>query len=201
LHEPVTLQSLMTLLSSLLTAAGLGIGAGVNAYATVLVFGLLARFAPGSVPGEYAHVFALTPVLIAAGVLYTVEFIADKVPGVDHVWDVIHSFIRPVAGAALGLAAVAPQMPKSVLVIASLLAGGAALTAHIGKAATRVASTATTGGLGNPIISVAEDIFAVGQSFIAVFLPFLVLAVLAILFLIFGFTIIGRRERMRMPAA
>ncbi|MEO8033915.1 MAG: DUF4126 domain-containing protein [Acidobacteriota bacterium] len=185
----------MTLLSSFLTAAGLGLGAGVNAYATVLVFGLLARFLPGSVPGQYAHVFALTPVIVTAAVLYTIEFVADKVPGVDHVWDVIHSFIRPVAGAALGVAAVAPQMPKSAMVIASLIAGGAALTAHVGKATTRLASTATTAGVGNPILSVVEDVLAVGQALIAVFLPYLVLAMLAILLLVFGFAMIRRSEQ------
>jgi Domain of unknown function (DUF4126) len=92
----------MNMLASLLTAAGLGLGAGVNAYATVVVYGLLARYFPGSVPGAYASVFASTPVLVVAAVLYTIEFVADKVPGIDHIWDVIHSFIRPIAGAALG---------------------------------------------------------------------------------------------------
>lgn len=187
----------MNIVTTLLTAAGLGLGAGVNAYATILVFGLLARFMPGSVPGEYAHIFSLTPVLIIAAVLYALEFVADKIPGMDHVWDVIHSFIRPLAGAVLGIAAVAPQMPKVVIVIASLLAGGAALTAHAGKAATRVASTLTTGGAANPVLSVGEDAFAIAQSLVAVFLPYLVLACLAIALLILGFAAISRSERRR----
>jgi hypothetical protein len=190
----------MNILSTLLTAAGLGLGAGVNAYATVVVFGLLARFFPGSVPGEFAHVFALTPVIVVAAVLYTIEFVADKIPGLDHAWDVIHSFIRPLAGAALGLATVAPHMPESVLVIATAVAGGAALTAHVGKAATRLASTATTGGLANPILSLAEDAFAVGQSLVAVFVPWFVLAFVGIALVIVGFAAIGRLERRRAGA-
>ena len=187
----------MNILATLLTAAGLGLGAGVNAYAAVVVFGLLARFFPGSVPGEYAHVFALSPVIAVAAVLYTIEFVADKIPGVDHVWDVIHSFIRPLAGAALGLAAVAPHMPRSVLVMATAVAGGAALTSHVGKSVTRLASTATTGGLANPILSIGEDAFAILQSVVAVFVPYLVLAFLGIAILILGFAAIDRRERRR----
>jgi hypothetical protein len=185
----------MSILSTLLTAAGLGLGAGMNAYAAIVVFGLLARFFPGSVPGEYAHVFALTPVIAAAAVLYTIEFVADKIPGVDHVWDVIHSFIRPLAGAALGLAAVAPGMPKSILVLATAIAGGAALTSHLGKAATRLASTATTGGLANPILSLGEDAVAIVQSVVAVFLPYLVLAFLGIAMIVLGLAAIGRERR------
>jgi len=190
----------MNILSTLLTAAGLGLGAGVNAYAAIVVFGLLARFVPGSVPGEYAHVFALTPVIAVAAVLYTVEFVADKIPGMDHVWDLIHSFIRPLAGAALGLAAVAPQMPKSVLVLATAIAGGAALSAHLGKSVTRLASTATTGGLASPILSLGEDAFAIVQSLVAVFLPYLVLAFVGIAILILGFAAVDRVERRRKSA-
>ena len=190
----------MNILSTLLTAAGLGLGAGVNAYAAMVVFGLLARFYPGSVPGQYAHVFALTPVIVTAAVLYTIEFVADKIPGLDHVWDVIHSFVRPLAGAALGLAAVAPNMPKSVLIFATALAGGAALTSHVGKAVTRLASTATTGGLANPILSTGEDAYAVIQSLVAVFLPYLVLAFIGIAVLVLGFAAVERIERRRSGA-
>jgi hypothetical protein len=190
----------MNMFATLLTAAGLGLGAGLNAYATVVVYGLLARYFPGSVPGEYASVFASTPVIVVAAVLYTIEFVADKVPGIDHIWDVIHSFIRPIAGAALGVASVASGMPKSFVVIAGLVAGGAALTSHIGKAATRLASTATTGGAANPILSIGEDVLAVGGSLIAVFLPYLVLALAAIAVVILGFAVIARRERKARAA-
>jgi len=87
------------MISLLLTSAGLGLGAGINAYATLLVFGLVARWQPGLFHDDLARFFASTPVLIVVVVLYLVEFAADKVPTVDHVWDVIHTLIRPVAGA------------------------------------------------------------------------------------------------------
>jgi hypothetical protein len=190
----------MPVLSTLLTAAGLGLGAGVNAYAAIVVFGLLARFVPGSVPGEYAHVFALTPVIAIAAVLYTIEFVADKIPGLDHAWDVIHSFIRPLAGAALGLATVTPQMPKSVLVLATAIAGGAALTSHVGKSVTRLASTATTGGLASPILSVGEDLFAIAQSLLAVFLPYLILVFVAAAAAILGLRAVDRFAGRRKSA-
>src|SRR5215470_15558121 len=114
------------MITSLLTSAGLGIGAGINAYATLLVFGLVARWQAGLFHDELAHFFASTPVLIVVGVLYLIEFVADKVPAVDHAWDVIHTFIRPVAGALVGWAAVANSMPRGAVIVASILAGSTA---------------------------------------------------------------------------
>ncbi|MGH6692806.1 MAG: DUF4126 domain-containing protein, partial [Gammaproteobacteria bacterium] len=86
-------------MSSLLTSIGLGLGAGVNAYATLLVFGLLSRWKPGMFDRELAEFFSSTPVLITVAVLYVIEFLADKIPVVDHAWDAVHTFVRPAAGA------------------------------------------------------------------------------------------------------
>src|SRR5688500_7855997 len=140
----------MELIGLLGTSVGLGIGAGVNAYATLLVFGLFARFNPGWFPGDSAQFFASTPVLVGLGVLYLIEFVADKVPAIDHAWDVIHTFVRPAAGAVVALSAANADLPQHYAVIASVLAGGAALTSHLGKAGLRAASTASTGGVANP---------------------------------------------------
>ena len=170
-------------LASLITSVGLGMGAGVNAYATFLVFGLLSRFYPLLFPGDLPAFFASTPVLIAMGVLYAIEFAADKFPGLDHVWDAVHTFIRPAAGALVAFASTTPEMPKGVAILAAILGGGAALGSHVTKSAVRATSTATTGGLANPVLSVGEDIFAVGQSLLAVFLPFVFLALMAVFLL------------------
>jgi hypothetical protein len=168
-------------ITSLLTSAGLGIGAGINTYATLLVFGAVARWQPQHFPSESARFFASTPVLIVLAVLYTIEFVADKIPAVDHIWDMIHTFIRPIAGAVAGWAAVAHgTLPQGVVVIATIVAGGAALATHGTKASVRAASTATTGGLGNPVLSLGEDIVAFGTSTVAIFLPWLVLLLLAL---------------------
>ena len=166
------------LVQSLLTSAGLGIGAGINSYATLLVFGLLQRWRPGMFQGELANFFSSTPVLITVGVLYAVEFLADKVPTIDHAWDAVHTFIRPVAGALVAWGAVSHQVPKGVLIIATIIGGGAALTSHAAKATVRAASTVTTAGTANPVLSVIEDLFAFVNAVIAVFFPWLVVLLL-----------------------
>src|SRR5262249_1994435 len=156
------------MITSLLTSAGLGIGAGINAYATLLVFGLLARWQPGIFHDELAHFFSSTPVLIVVGVLYCVEFVADKIPAVAHVWDVIHTFIRPAAGAVVAWAAVSDRIPHGAVIIASVLAGGIALGAHATKATLRGASTATTAGVGNTNLYGLEAVFGVRAAVVAV---------------------------------
>lgn len=182
-------------MSSLLTAVGLGVGAGVNAYATLLTFGLLTRWRPEMFEGEVARFFSSTPVLIVLGALYVVEFLADKIPALDHVWDVIHTFIRPAAGALAGWAAVSDHLPQGWMVLATVLAGGAALTAHTAKSTLRVASTATTAGAANPVLSFVEDLFAFVNVAVAVFLPALV--AMMIVLVVIAFLILMRRYRKR----
>lgn len=173
------------MINSLLTATGLGLGAGVNAYATLLVFGLLSRWQPSLFHDDLAKFFATTPVLIVVGALYLIEFAADKIPTIDHAWDVIHTFIRPIAGAAVAFAAVQNQIPRGAVIILTIIAGGVALGAHATKASVRGASTVTTAGLGNPILSLIEDVFAFASAIVAILLPWLVLIVLVIVTLFF----------------
>jgi uncharacterized protein DUF4126 len=180
-------------INSILTATGLGLGAGVNAYATLLVFGLLARWQPSLFHDDLAKFFATTPVLIVVGVLYLIEFVADKIPTVDHVWDVIHTFIRPIAGAVVAFAAVQNQIPRGAVIILTIIAGGVALGAHATKAGIRGASTVTTAGVGNPILSLFEDVFAFAAAIAAILLPWLVVLVLIIVTLFF----IGLYRRVR----
>jgi hypothetical protein len=172
--------------ASLLTSAGLGAGAGLNAYATMLVFGLLARWQPATFSGELARFFASTPVLIVVAVLYVVEFIADKVPAVDHIWDVVHTFIRPAAGAVVAWAAVSKgSIPHGAVIVATVLAGTTALGAHALKATTRIASTMATGGLGNPLLSLVEDLLAFLGALVALLVPLLVIGVIIVVVLLF----------------
>lgn len=173
------------MITSLLTAAGLGLGSGINAYATLLVFGLLARWQPGMFKGDLAQFFSSTPVLIGVGVLYLIEFIADKIPTVDHVWDALHTFIRPAAAALVAWASTNDQMPQGMMILASVIAGTAALGSHATKAGVRAVSTLTTAGTANPIISFAEDIFAFINAIIAILLPWLVLGVCVVVLLFF----------------
>jgi hypothetical protein len=181
------------MLTPFLTSLGLGVGAGINAYATLLVFGVVARWQPAIFHDDLARFFARTPVLIIVGVLYLIEFAADKVPAVDHLWDVIHTLIRPAAGALVAWAAVSDRIPHGAVILASVIAGGAALGSHSAKATLRAASTIGTGGLGNPILSLIEDVFAFGTAIVAIFLPALVLLTLAVVTLFF--VIVWRRRR------
>jgi hypothetical protein len=173
------------MIGSLLTAAGLGLGAGINAYATLLVFGFATRWWPDIFHDDLARFFATTPVLIVVAVLYLVEFAADKVPAVDHVWDVIHTLVRPVAGALIGWAAVSDRIPHGVVILASIIAGGAALSAHATKATIRAASTLTTAGLGNPVLSLMEDAFAFVNAIVVIVLPWVVIPLLLVMTLLF----------------
>lgn len=181
------------MIASLLTSAGLGLGAGINAYATLLVFGLVARWQPAIFHDDLARFFAMTPVLIVVGILYLIEFAADKVPTVDHLWDVIHTLIRPAAGALVAWAAVSDKIPHGAVILASVIAGGAALGSHLTKATVRGASTLSTAGLGNPVLSLLEDVFAFVNAVIAIFLPWLVILMLFAMGMLF--LVVYRRMR------
>jgi hypothetical protein len=180
------------------TATGLGMGAGVNAYATMLVFGVVSRFYPHIFTGDLASFFASTPVLATVGVLYAIEFFADKIPALDHVWDAVHTFIRPLAGGLVAFSAANPEIPQGAVILASLIGGGAALSTHAAKATFRASSTVATGGVANPFISLVEDLFAVVQAVVAIFLPLVVLVLAFILFA--GFAIFFGRRRARRAA-
>lgn len=149
----------MDILRTLATVLPLSLTAGVNLYATVLIIGLCVRmgWVTNLPPGLEA--LGSVPIIIVAGILYLVEFLADKIPFVDNVWDAIHTVIRPLGAAILAAAAFADVHPV-VAVIAALVAGGISLVAHSGKAGTRaVLNTASPAeNVSNVAVSVAEDV-------------------------------------------
>jgi hypothetical protein len=172
------------------TGLGLAAGAGLNAYAVLLVYGGLARLFPDEFPGGIARFLSTTPALASFGVLFLLEFFADKIPGLDHVWDLLHSVVRPLAGVVLSLAAVEPGTDSIAL---QVLAGGSggvvSLLSHLLKAATRVTSTALTAGVANAALSLAEDIVAFLQALVSIFLPLVALAIVAGLGILFLLTV------------
>ena len=184
------------MIASLLTSAGLGLGAGINAYATLLVFGLMARWQPAIFHDDLARFFASTPVLIVVGILYLIEFFADKVPALDHAWDVIHTLIRPAAGALVAWAAVSDRIPHGAVILAAVIAGGAALGSHATKATVRGASTLMTGGLANPFLSLLEDGFAFLNAVAVIVLPWVVIPMLFVMTMLFV-TAYRRLRRVR----
>jgi len=171
------------------TGLGLAAGAGLNAYAVLLVYGGVSRFFPEAFPGPIAQFLASTPALLASGVLFLLEFLADKIPGLDHVWHMLHSVVRPLVGALLALASVAPEGSATLNVFAGGGGGLVALLAHLVKSATRLTSTALTAGMANAVLSLAEDILAFLQSLVAIFLPMVALAVVAALGILFVATV------------
>ena len=168
-----------------LATLGLGMGSawlsGFNLYATVLTLGLLQRFHLVELPGDLSFLSEWW-VLGIAGLLYVVEFLADKIPVVDSVWDAVHTFIRVPAGAVLAASAFAHFSPA--VRAAALLAGGTlALGSHGTKATIRAAANTSPEPVSNFLLSTAEDIFTIGLAALAAFHPIVVLA-LVLLFVI-----------------
>jgi hypothetical protein len=168
-----------------LATLGLGAGSawlsGFNLYATVLTLGLLARFGLVQLPGDLEFV-SREWVIMAAAVLYLIEFLADKIPIVDSVWDAIHTFIRVPAGAVLAASAFAHFSPA--VRVAALLAGGTlALSSHGTKASVRMAANTSPEPFSNILLSLGEDIFTIGLAALAAFHPIVILGIV-ILFVV-----------------
>ncbi|MEU8925223.1 DUF4126 domain-containing protein [Kitasatospora sp. NPDC048545] len=164
----------MTILPLIFTS---GLASGINAYAVVLLLGLLGRFAGAeSVP----HALERTDVLIAAAVLFAVEAVADKIPYVDSVWDVVHTVIRPIAGATVGVL-IASNDPGSLSEVAAGAMGGTtALVSHLVKASLRMAVNTSPEPASNIVVSMAEDLSVAGLVTLAIFHPWLAASIAAV---------------------
>jgi hypothetical protein len=150
---------------------------GINAYATVLVLGLLGRFAGvDSVPEGLQR----TDVLIIAGVLAIVEFVADKIPYVDSVWDVVSTIIRPITGAAIG-ALLAGATGDLLTITLAAVGGVTALASHLVKAGLRLAINTSPEPASNIGASLLGDIVVVSLTTVAVLFPVLAATIAAIL--------------------
>lgn len=165
--------------STISLALGTAWTTGINLYATVAVLGLLQKFGAAKLPGGL-DVLDNWWIIGVAGGLYLVEFFADKIPYVDSVWDVIHTFIRVPAGAIVAYAAT-NQMEPSVYVIATLAGGSLALTSHGTKSALRVGANLSPEPVTNWTLSIAEDFIAFIGTALAVFAP----AAIAVVLLVF----------------
>ncbi len=170
------------LLPTLSLALGSAWTSGINLYATVTVLGLLQKFGATHLPGGL-DVLDNWWIIGVAGFLYAIEFFADKIPYVDSVWDVVHTFIRVPAGAIVAYAAT-NQMDASVGVIATLLGGGLAFSSHGTKAALRAGANLSPEPVSNWVLSIVEDIIAFAGTFMAVFAP-IAIAIVLIIFSIF----------------
>src|SRR6187551_302548 len=168
----------MEWLSTITLALGSAWTSGINLYATVTVLGLLQKFGATHLPGGL-DVLDNWWIIGVAGGLYLIEFFADKIPYVDSVWDVVHTFIRVPAGAIVAYAAT-NQLDSSVYVPAALLGGGLAFSSHGTKAALRVGANFSPEPVSNWALSLVEDIVAFVGTALAVFAPILITAVLVV---------------------
>jgi hypothetical protein len=178
----------MSPLETLGFALGTSFASGLNLYATVAAAGLFQRFGIVNLPDPLA-VLAHPVVMGIALTLFLVEFIADKIPYVDSVWDALHTFIRPPAAAILSYSAFADGFPEEWKLAAALLAGGVALTSHGAKASTRAAVNASPEPLSNWTLSLLEDGFAVFLAWMAAEHPVLTAAVVVVLVIVAVFVI------------
>ena len=195
--------------STLSLALGSAWTSGINLYATVSVLGLLQRFGGVKLPGGL-DVLDNWWIIGVAGFLYLVEFFADKIPYVDNIWDVVHTFIRVPAGAIVAYAAVA-DMDPSISIPAGLIGGGFAFASHGTKAAARIGANLSPEPVSNFIVSTAEDVTVLIMVVLSLTSPWLA-AALAVVLLIIGMTVVGvagvyarrfwrwRRRDKRSPA-
>lgn len=156
--------------------AGSGWASGLNLYAVTLIMGLLGRFGWSDVP----DVLMRTDVLVAAGVLFFIEFAADKIPYLDNVWDALHTVIRPLGAAALGYV-IAGESGSIAEAAGALIAGALAATSHSAKATTRAAANLSPEPVSNLTLSVLEDGVASGMTVLALALPAVALVVALLL--------------------
>ncbi len=193
-----------------LTGLGLATSAGLNAYIPLLAIGVLARYTDLiTLPDNWSWMQNGWTLAIVAALL-AIEFVADKVPVVDHVNDVIQTFVRPTAG---GLAFGAASSAETVTVtdpgsffsshqwVPIVVGGAISLGVHGMKAASRPVINASTAGFGAPVASVIEDVASVGMALVAIILPVLVLLFLVLLVLVFWWMMRRRKRRKEEKAA
>ncbi len=165
---------------------GLGLVAGFRLYAAILAVGLGIRLGilhlqPGL---EHLSVLATPHVLIPAAIAYVLEFLADKIPWVDSIWDSFHTFIRPVGAAFLAAAALGSLDSKAAIAV-MLLSGGVALTGHTAKAGTRLIVNHSPEPFSNIGLSLIEDVLAIFGTWLAVQHPAVMLAIVVVFLALF----------------
>src|SRR5258706_9692996 len=159
----------MDVLTSLGRTMGFSFAAGINLYATVAILGLASRYGWVALPPQY-QVFDNNWIIGIALALYVIEFIADKIPWVDSVWDAVHTVIRPVGGALIAVATLGDKTPATEALVA-LFGGALAASTHLSKSGTRVLANASPEPFSNWVLSLAEDLFVVGLGALALKYP------------------------------
>jgi len=189
----------MDALFGIMAAFGLSASAGLNAYIPLLVVGVIAHYSNLIHLNPPYDILANPWILIVVGILLIIEMLADKIPAVNHINDIIQTGVRPAAGAIIFAASahVITDVHPVVAILCGLLVAG---SIHVVKAAAvRPAVTATTGGAGNIPVSIAEDVIATLLSVLSVVIPTLVAVILVVLLALIIWWFWRRAQRRRLP--
>ncbi len=178
---------------SLATAFGLSAAAGLNAYIPLLVVTVLARLTPLITLNEPYDALSSWWVIGVLTVLLIIEVLVDKIPAIDTLNDIIHTFIRPTAGAILFAATthVIGLHPVLAAICGVILAGGV----HAAKAGGRPLVSATTAGVGNPIVSTVEDVISLLTSLLSILVPTLAIIFISVALSLLIWWYVRRRQR------
>jgi Domain of unknown function (DUF4126) len=186
----------MDLIATLGRTLGFSLAAGVNLYATVAILGLAARYGWVVLPDQF-QAFNNDYIIIAALAMYVIEFFADKIPYFDSLWDAVHTAIRPIGGAVIAVTTLGDASP-GMKTLAALLGGAVAASSHLTKTSTRAAANTSPEPFSNWILSLGEDVFAVGLGYTALKYPVAALViVLVVLALIAVFAVVIVRSVRR----
>ncbi len=183
------------ILSYIALSMGVAWASGINLYAAVLVLGLLGTSGNMPLP-EVLQVLQNPIVISVAGFMYCVEFFADKIPGVDSVWDSLQTFIRIPAGAVLA-ATIIGDVDPAIALSAALVGGGLTTGTHLVKASSRLLVNTSPEPFSNIGVSLAEDAIAVGGLCMALYHPlvFTVFLILFVMLMVWFLPILWRRLR------
>jgi hypothetical protein len=193
------MASVTEFLPALALAIALAASAGLRAWLPLLLASVLARLGVLDL-GPSFQFLASNKAIFLLGVATAIELVGDKIPAVDHALDVIGTPLRPAAGALLAASVLGTVSdPLTSIVLGTAVGAPSALVPHAAKSAIRAASTATTGGLANPLLSFVEDGLSIALFVLAVLVPVAVVALLVLTLYLASRWL--RRRRTVAPAA
>ncbi len=171
-----------TIIKTISISMGTAWSSGINLYATLLVLGILQTTGDVTLPPDL-QILGNPLVILAAGLMYAVEFFADKIPGVDTGWDALHTFVRIPAGALLAYGAVADVSQPAALA-AAIVGGSLAAGSHATKSGSRVIINTSPEPFTNWAASIGEDVLVVGGLWTALHYPWVFIALLIMFILL-----------------
>ena len=157
---------------------GFSFAAGINLYATVAILGLASRYNWVKLPSQY-QAFDNDFIIATALALYVIEFVADKIPWFDSIWDTVHTAIRPLGGAVIAVTTLGEATPATEVLV-GLLGGTLAAGTHFTKAGTRAIANTSPEPFSNWILSLGEDAFVIGLGVVALKYPVVALGVVVV---------------------